>query len=87
MKNWEYICLYRKNSFDIMALHFLAFKIVDLVACFLVHDFTNLSVFPHTFIVLWPVYYIVGIGLPLVLKKMYTCVKAFLNKKLMGRVK
>lgn len=76
-----------KNSFDIMALHFLAFKIVDLVACFLVHDFTNLSVFPHTFIVLWPVYYIVGIGLPLVLKKMYTCVKAFLNKKLMGRVK
>ena len=70
-----------------MALHFLAFKIVDLVACFLVHDFTNLSVFPHTFIVFMVSVLYCGNWITIGVKEnVYLC-ESFLNKKLMGRVK
>lgn len=60
-----------RNSFDIMALHFLSFKIIDYVACLIRNDFTNLDAFPHTFVKLWPLYYIIGVGLPLITKKIY----------------
>lgn len=58
-----------KYSFDIMALHLFAFKIVDYIACSFNGDMDILSVFPHSYIELWPIYYIAGIGLPLLIKE------------------
>lgn len=57
-----------RMSFDIMALHFLALKLVDYAACLILGQMENVGAFPHTFIRLWPVYYVVGMVFPIVLK-------------------
>lgn len=56
-------------SFDIMALHFLAFKLVDYVVCRVLGQMDNVGAFPHTFLALWPVYYIVGMAFPIGARK------------------
>lgn len=58
-----------RYSFDIMALHFLAFKLVDYVACQVSGRQDILSAFPHSFTRLWPVYYVAGVLLPIVIQK------------------
>lgn len=65
-------------SFDIMAMHFIAFKVVDFIACKVTNHEELLGVFPHSFIDLWPIYYIVGILLPIMLKKIYNMLKLLL---------
>lgn len=60
-----------RYSFDIMAMHFLAFKIVDLFACKFTGQMELLSVFPYSYTGLWPIYYIVGIVMPIILKKIF----------------
>lgn len=64
-----------KNSFDIMALHFLGFKIIDFVACHLTGQYENMSAFPHTYNNLWLVYIIVGVAFPLGVKWLYLILK------------
>lgn len=56
-------------SFDIMAMHFLAFKLVDYTLCMILGETENLGLFPHTFTAWWPLYYVVGMGVPILVKK------------------
>ena len=53
-----------------MALHFLSFKLVDYVACHVLGNTEFMNTFPHTFVRLWPVYYIVGMVIPICMKKL-----------------
>lgn len=56
-----------RNSYHIMALHFFAFKIVDVVYGKLIHEEASvICVFPHAFDYLWPIYDVVGIVFPLI---------------------
>ena len=59
-----------RMSLDIMALHFLSFKLVDYVACHVLGNTEFMNTFPHTFVRLWPVYYIVGMVIPICMKKL-----------------
>lgn len=60
-------CAIGKNSFHIMALHFLAFKCVDLVAVRIFKDgYDVLEKFTVSYENLWYLYYIAGVGLPLI---------------------
>ncbi|MCI8635529.1 MAG: acyltransferase family protein [Eubacterium sp.] len=58
-----------RMSFDIMALHFLALKLVDFIVCHITGKTEIMAEFPHSFTGLWPVYYIVGMAVPILLKK------------------
>lgn len=58
-----------RMSFDIMALHFLALKLVDFVACHITGQTGLLAEFPHSFTGLWPLYYVAGMTVPVLLKK------------------
>ena len=55
-----------KNSFHIMALHLLSFKLVDCIYGLFagIKDVETLSLYPHSFS-LEPVYYTMGVALPL----------------------
>lgn len=55
-----------KHSFDIMALHFLVFKLVDGIYGRIFHyPIAYYSAFPHSFgKILWPVYVLLGTCLP-----------------------
>ncbi len=56
-----------KNSYHIMALHFFAFKIVDMVYGTLTQkEASVICIFPHAFDYLWPVYDFFGIVMPLI---------------------
>lgn len=72
-----------QNSFHIMALHLMIFKIVDLVYILLTRsDIVLLETYPHSF-ELWIIYYIAGVGIPVIiimfLKKVGSCLKAKLK--------
>ena len=55
-----------KNSYHIMALHFLAFKCVDLVAVRIFKDGNDvLGKFTVSYENLWWIYYIAGIAIPI----------------------
>lgn len=75
-----------RHSFDIMALHFITFKIIDLCYANLTNT-EDFSRFPYAFSNLWPLYTIVSIGLiPWIrvgLSKLYAGSKA-LSKRLWG---
>lgn len=59
-----------KNSFHIMALHFTAIKLVDVIYGTLIHaDADVIETFPSAF-GLWPVYYAAGVFLPLLFVEM-----------------
>ena len=61
-------CAAGKNSYHIMALHIITFKCIDLVICKL-WNIGNETVerFPHSFDNSWPIYYIAGVTVPLIL--------------------
>lgn len=57
-----------KNSYHIMALHFLAFKCVDLVAVRIFKDGNDvLEKFTVSYEGLWYIYYIAGIAIPIII--------------------
>lgn len=69
-------------SFDIMALHFLAFKLVDYIACHVIGNTESMNAFPHTFTDLWPIYYIAGMVLPVIMKKIWMLAEDEVRKKI-----
>lgn len=74
-----------KYSFDIMALHFLIFKLVDLVAGLIIKaPATSFLVFPRAYPKLWPIYLILSIVIaPLVriaISRLYSATKSFCAK-------
>lgn len=71
-----------KHSFEIMALHFLGIKIVDLVICTIFKRPEDMAMFPHTFNNIWLLYYIVGVSFPLLCVKAYTYIKSNLMKRI-----
>lgn len=57
--------IFGKNSYHIMALHFLVFKLIDLCYGKLICADTNtISQYPYAFGNLWPIYYICGVTIP-----------------------
>ena len=70
-----------KNSFDIMALHFICFKLMDFILCKVLGDSSILSTFPHSFNSIWLIYLVIGMGGPIVIKKILTEIKRPLTRK------
>lgn len=78
-----------KYSFDIMALHFLIFKVIDLVCGLILKDSPErYAAFPRAYSYLWPIYLLVSVVLaPLfrvLCKRIYSQIEQFferLNKK------
>lgn len=65
-----------KNSFHIMALHFLAFKCVDLIAVRAFKDgYDVLEKFTVSYENLWYLYYIAGVGIPLIAIYFFKCIR------------
>lgn len=60
-------------SYDIMAMHFLAIKLVDIVVCYVTGQRELLSRFPHSFEGggYWIIYYIVGVTIPILVRKIF----------------
>lgn len=52
-----------KNSFDIMALHFICFKLIDFVICKAIGRNDILAAFPHSFNSIWIIYVFSGVGI------------------------
>lgn len=70
-----------RYSFDIMAMHFLAFKLVDFVVCNFRGEQVVLSVFPHSYVELWPLYYIIGVVFPIIVRIVFDkIVRVVINK-------
>ena len=73
-----------KNTLQILALHFMSFKIVSIVVILVYNlPFEMLSEFPvikchHE--ITWPLYSLVGISLPLLIKVGYNKMKPCLYK-------
>ena len=57
-------------SFAIMSLHLLGFKIVDYIVCKVSGQMDILNAYPRSFDSIWPVYYLVGVGFPMLLQHM-----------------
>ena len=70
-----------RMSFDIMALHFLALKLVDFIVCHLTGKTEMMAEFPHSFTGLWPIYYIAGMVVPILLKRAWLRVYGTLRRK------
>lgn len=65
-----------KYSFEIMALHFLCFKFVDLIYVKINgRSFNELSGFPTSFNQLGPIYVIIGVGLPVIVVTTWKYIK------------
>lgn len=58
-----------KNSFDIMALHFIFFKLIDFVICNVYEKKDVISNFPHSFTSIWFIYLLAGVVGPILVKK------------------
>lgn len=71
-----------RMSFDIMALHFLALKLVDYVVCMVTNQREVMDAFPHSFDNIWMIYYIIGVGLPILMKKGYSRIKQYVSAKI-----
>mgnify|MGYP003374074335 FL=1 len=81
---FSYIGVY---SFDIMALHFLSFKIVDLLYYLISRKPCVMSAFPYSYNEMRVVYVIVGIAFPVFLKKLFMQFKKYLNKNILLEIK
>ncbi|MDF9825622.1 fucose 4-O-acetylase-like acetyltransferase [Breznakia sp. PF5-3] len=64
-------------SYDIMALHFCVFKLIDIIY-YQWNPSINLSGFPYSVVELWPLYLILGILLPIVFVLIFKRVKNFI---------
>lgn len=69
-----------KNSFDIMALHFICFKIIDFMLCKSLGKENILANFPHSFDSIWIIYVIGGVGIPL----FFVRIKEWAKGKIIG---
>lgn len=69
-----------KNSFDIMALHFICFKLIDFIICKSFGKDDVLAAFPHSFDSIWLIYVLGGVGIPLFLIKVKNRFKAGFQK-------
>lgn len=57
-----------KRSFEIMALHFLAFKIIDFIYTqIFIHSLNDLNGFPTSYSKLGPIYVIFGVVIPIIM--------------------
>lgn len=74
-----------KMSFDIMAMHFLAFKLVDFVVCSMTNKKELMHVFPHSFDRIWMFYVAAGIVFPIMIKNGYMKCKSFIIAKYVSR--
>lgn len=55
-----------QNTYHIMALHFVSFKIVDYIYGSMTQaDYATMSPFPTAYSFLWPLYHLAGVFLPL----------------------
>ena len=65
-----------KNSFHIMALHFLFIKIIDIIYCMIkgINDYSVITKFPNSF-ELWYLYIPFGVILPVLLIKSLSFIK------------
>ena len=59
-----------RNSLEIMIYHVVAFKMVDYLYFKLKGDVINISSIPYSCESLWPIYYVMGILVPLMIKKL-----------------
>lgn len=66
-------------SFDIMALHFFFFKIIDVFVCILRHEQEKMNFFPRSYDSIWPAYLLLGICGPI-------CTK-YCGNKLVNRIR
>ncbi len=68
-----------KYSFDIMALHFLVFRLSATVIAAIKGDISSAAVFPVAFREFWPIYTLLGVFLPPILRfsasRIYNAVK------------
>lgn len=64
-------------SFDIMALHFVGIKMVDFLYGSITGNTENMSNFPYAFSNLYLVYYVMGLVLPVIIKK---CLNKICNR-------
>lgn len=73
--------LWGKHSFDIMALHFFIFKLMDVGYGRLLHyPLEYYSAFPHAYgSILWPVYIILGTTIPALLAHTWKKVTSFFS--------
>lgn len=70
-----------RYSYDIMAMHFLAIKLVDIIVCHMIGRHDLLSNFPHSFENIWLVYYIVGVVLPIIIRILFNKVLSWIKKQ------
>lgn len=57
-----------KDSFHIMALHFLIIKLIDLLYACITHNYAALPKYPYAFSQeLWPIYYIGAVIIPVLI--------------------
>lgn len=80
----NFVAYIGKNSFHIMGLHFLSFKVLDFFASKFYHE-TDLAVigrFTNSGYDIKLLYVIVGVGLPLIIISLFNQFKLVLNRKL-----
>ena len=73
-----------KNSFHIMALHFLSIKIVDIIYSKInnINDINKISQFPYSYSKdLWILYIVVGTCLPILLIYLINSIKQYIKNK------
>lgn len=74
-----------RYSFDIMALHFLIFKLVDLVVGLIIKaPALSYSIFPRAYPKLWPIYLVLSIAIApfvrIAANRLYSAIKNFCAK-------
>ena len=72
-----------KNSFHIMALHFLFMKFIDVIYCKIhgINDILLMSKFPISF-KLWYLYILFGVIMPVLIIKLLNYIKIKLQNKI-----
>ncbi len=73
--------LFGRMSFDIMALHFLALKLLDWIVCHITGELEIMNAFPHSYTGLWPLYYTAGMAVPVFMKKAWLAATGRLRAK------
>ena len=79
-----FMCYIGKNSFHIMALHFLSIKIVDIIYSKInnINDINKISRFPNSYSnKLWIIYVLMGTCLPILLVFFIDKIKQYVESK------
>lgn len=80
----KYFLLIGKYSFEIMALHFICLKLVDIVYAIIIGNFNPLvyGIFPTAYNEIWLIYVMVGTLLPCIIMTLYKRIIETLKIKL-----